>query len=391
MNKKGYITNTLTEFKFRSNGFYNTKKFILIALLSIFTTIIVWLPFLLKIGEPTSRQVRFGFESIYRNYDGLMFVIPAKTNYRSDQIEKYKVLDLKPSYYAAHTPGYPVLIKLLAPLFGFLESMLFINLLGSVLMGCLLYLFYIKFFAAKNPLLLTVVTLLLPRIWILRSTGSSEIVFMCCLLASALLLSNKKYLWAALFAVYASFTRIHGVLWGLGLIAYFVYNFVVKKQKSYDILVVGLSGILGFVGVCLLYLRQYGDFMAYFHTAAVVPSGFFYSQFDSNAKEVKTFFLEDLLVYFAAVWIYIFDRFNKSKDFLFFFVIVYFAFILTIQHRDLARYLVPVMPVLIGASHELFQKKAVKWALIALLPAIYLYVINFIGSNMFLDSMLPFM
>lgn len=391
MSKNTFSSGLLAEFRLKSRDFYNTKRFLLIALFSILSTVLIWLPFLLKIGEPTSRQVRYGFESIYRNYDGLMFVIPAKTNYRSDQIEKYKVLDLKPSYYAAHTPGYPVLIKLLSPLFGYLESMLFINLLGSVVMGCLLYLFYIKFFDARNPLLLTMVTLLLPRIWILRSTGSSEIIFMCFLLASTILLKNKKYIWAGLFAAGASFTRIHGVLWGFGLIAYFLYHLLLRKQKNFPHLFVGVASLLGFLAVCLLYLRQYGDFLAYFHTAAVVPSGFIYSQFNSNAKEIKTFFLEDLLFYFGAVWLYIFDKVQKYKDFLFFFVISYFGFILTVQHRDLARYLVPIMPIIIGSAHELFEKKAVKWTFLALLPAVYWYVINFIASNMFLDSMLPFM
>jgi len=122
-----------------------------------------------------------------------------------------------------------------------------------------------------------------------------------------------------------------------------------------------------------------------------VPSGFIYSQFNSNAKEIKTFFLEDLLFYFGAVWLYIFDKVQKYKDFLFFFVISYFGFILTVQHRDLARYLVPIMPIIIGSAHEFFEKKAVKWTFLALLPAVYWYVINFIASNMFLDSMLPFM
>jgi len=53
--------------------------------------------------------------------------------------------------------------------------------------------------------------------------------------------------------------------------------------------------------------------------------------------------------------------------------------------------LVPIMPIIIGSAHELLEKKAVKWTFLALLPAVYWYVINFIASNMFLDSMLPFM
>ncbi len=378
-------------YKSRTKNFSYTKQFSYIAVFSLVTTLVVWMPFIMRVGEPASRAAKYGFEGIYRNYDGLMFVIPAKTNYRSDQIEKYKVLDLKPIYYAAHTPGYPIIIKILAPMMGYLESMIYINLVASMLMGCLLYLFYKNIFEAKNALTLTFVTLLLPRFWILRSTGSSEIVFMCCLLASAILLNNKHYIWAGIFAAYASFTRIHGVLWGGGVAIYYLYLYLSSRKNNPKLLWIILGSFGGFLTVCLLYLRQYGDFFAYFHTGAVVPSGFFYSQFESSAKEIKTFFLEDLLFYFGAIWLYLFDKIQKKKDALFFFVIVYFGFILTVQHRDLARYLVPIVPVIIGSAGRFLEQKQVRWMFLAILPALYWYVVNFISSNMFLDSMLPFM
>lgn len=385
------ITGILSRFWIGSNNFFHTKQFIYIALFSLVTTLAVWSPFIMRVGAPASRTAKYGFEGIYRNYDGLMFVIPAKTNYRSDQIEKYKVLDLKPIYYAAHTPGYPIIIKILAPMMGYLESMIYINLVASMLMGCLLYLFYKNIFEAKNALTLTFVTLLLPRLWILRSTGSSEIVFMCCLLASVILMNSKHYIWAGIFAAYASFTRIHGVLWGGGVAIYYLYLYLSSRKNNPKLLWIILGSFGGFLAVCLLYLRQYGDFFAYFHTGAVVPSGLFYSQFESTAKEIKTFFLEDLLFYFGAIWLYLFDKIQKKKDALFFFVIVYFGFILTVQHRDLARYLVPIVPVMIGSVGGYFEQKQVKWMFLAILPAIYWYVVNFVSSNMFLDSMLPFM
>ena len=362
-----------------------------ITLISLATTLLVWLPFITRYSGLPKNARMFGFESIYRNYDGMLFVIPAKGNYRSDQIEKLKVLDLKPAYYAAHTPGYPLLIKLLSPFVGYLESMLFINVVASIALGCLLYLFYVRFFGATRPLLLVSITLLLPRLWILRSTGSSEVVFLCCIIAASLLLKEKKYALAALFAAYASFTRIHGILFGLGICLFAASHWSRTKKMDWGTLLVGASAVFGFVATCLLYLRQYGDFFAYFHTGALVPSGMIYSQFDSTAKEIKTFFLEDLLVYFGLVWVYIFDAIQKHKNFLFYFVVVYFGFTLTIQHRDLARYLLPIMPVLIGSSSSIWEKKSVRLAFIAVLPAIYWYVVNFMGSNMFLDSMKVFM
>ncbi len=362
-----------------------------ISIISIFTTLLVWAPFAFRYGGLSKQARAFGFESIYRNYDGMLFVIPAKTNYRSDQVEKYKVLDLKHTYYAAHTPGYPLLIKLVAPLVGYLPSMLVINVIASVVLGCLLYLFYLRFFESTSPLLLTTFTLLLPRLWILRSTGSSEIVFLCCILASLLLMQDKRYWLAAIFAAYASFTRIHGLLFGIAIALYVVHQYITSRNRSLWGLLVSVGSLTGFVATCMLYLRQYGDFFAYFHTGAVVPTGLIYSQFDSTAKEIKTFFLEDILVYFAIGWIYIFDQLTKQKNMLFYFFIVYFAFILTVQHRDLARYLLPIMPILIGSAATLFEKRAVRFALVAIVPAVYWYVINFMSSNMFLDSMRPFM
>lgn len=369
---------------------FTIKIAIQIAIISIVSTLLVWAPFFIRSNSLTKSARTFGFESIARNYDGMLFVIPAKSNYRSDQIEKLKVLDLKHTYYAAHLPGYPLLIKMLAPLFGYLESMILINIISSVVLGWLLYLFYLHFFRPSQPLLLVAVTLLMPRLWILRSTGSSEIVFLCCIIASSLLLDKKRYILAALTAAYASFTRVHGVLYGVGLSLHVLYLLIRTKKLHMNMLSVAIASFFGFVFVCFIYLRQYGDFFAYFHTGAVVPMGFIYSQFDSTAKEIKTFFLEDLLVYFAFVWTYLYDQYHKKKTFLFSFVLVYFVFTLTIQHRDIARYILPIMPVLIGAASPIFEKKSVQFALLMVFPAIYWYVVNFIGSNMFLDSMKAF-
>lgn len=367
------------------------RDFVFVIAFILVTTLMVWAPFLFRLGSDKSVQNTYGFEAVYRNYDGPLFVIPAKTLYRSDQIEKLRVLDLKPAYYAAHMPGYVFLIRLCAPLFGYLTSMLYVNVLASIIFGCLLILLYKDVFKARRYIELTMMTLLLPRLWVIRSVGSSEMVFMTCILASILLFSNKRYVWSALFAFFASFTRIHGVLWGASLVGYFIYLSIKSERRDIRVLIPALGSVFGFVAVCLVYLRQYGDFFAYFHTTAVVPIGMVYSQFDSKAKEIKTFFLEDILFYFGILWIYIFDQWKKNRDVIFVFVIIYFGFVLTIQHRDIARYLLPVMPFVIGTAHKLFEKASVRYALVALVPAVYWYVVNFMSSNIFLDSMKSFM
>lgn len=51
---------------------------------------------------------------IYRNYDGPLYIVPAKTLYNPQMIKELGLeLALSEKYFAAHLPLYPLLIRLL--------------------------------------------------------------------------------------------------------------------------------------------------------------------------------------------------------------------------------------------------------------------------------------
>ncbi len=354
------------------------RPYIILAFISTFSILLVWTPFYFKIG-PEKSEIRLkGFELVQRAYDGPLYAIAAKSLYRADVISSLKTFDAK--YFAIHPPGYPVLIRIAAPLFGYLNGMLFVNVIGTVALAASIYYLIDNTLKIKEPLYLTTLILLMPRMLISSTTGSSEIIFLFCINLSLILIYKERYLLAGLFAMYASFTRVPGVILGISL---FLYLFIRRNdfKANMRILIPASFSMLGFGLMCFLYQRQYGDFLAYFHSSVVVQTGMIYSQFFINAKGMGSDkYLEDILFYFGIAWI---TLLNKSKELpiaLRIYVYLTFLFVLTVTHREMSRYILPLIPFIIIMQHEWLKKPYVKAGLLLLSPAIYLYVIRFISG-----------
>jgi len=60
---------------------------------------------------------------------------------------------------------------------------------------------------------------------------------------------------------------------------------------------------------------------------------------------------------------------------------IFFTATLFIAHRDLARYSLPLMPFALIAFEKFLTNRAFKIAFFLILPAIYLYAMNFIAGN----------
>ncbi len=123
------------------------RPYIIILLVIICSTFILWLPFLLKING-------LSFQEIYKHYEGAFYIIPAKTLYEVTKIDIPGVgfilpLPLSPIYFAAHLPFYPLLIRLFSSLFGYLKSMIGVNLLFSIFLGFLFY-YVVKHFLLQE-------------------------------------------------------------------------------------------------------------------------------------------------------------------------------------------------------------------------------------------------
>ena len=363
----------------RHNSHYAkiAKPYFIILLLVAISIFLVWLPFIFRIG-PEKRDIKkYGFELVQRMYDGPLYAIAAKSLYRSDQIYKLQTFD--PKYFAIHPPGYPLLIKIVSPIFGYLNGMLVVNLVGTVLLGWSLYYFFDKVLKISQPIYLTVLVLFTPRMLISSATGSSEIIFILCSLLSVIFISKKKDALAALPAFYASFTRMPGILLGVAVVIYLVLNRKNFRENMLMFLPM-IASFAGFLTVCLFYLRQYGDFFAYFNSSVVVQTGIIYSQFFVNAKGVGDKYIEDILFYFGIGWYTLLSKFKTLPPFMGIFAWVMFGFILTISHREMSRYMLPLIPFLVAMQSDFMKKPLTKLVLLLLLPAIYLYVINFISN-----------
>lgn len=375
------------------------RDLLLIAFISLVSTFLIWLPFFLrlttfwKIPLPTD-----GMATIMRNFDGLYYVVIAKSFYLPQLINPVYSFNLPATYYAAHFPLYPLLIKTFSPIFGYLWSMLTVNLLVSVITAVIFYLFIKEFKYSKHPFWLTIIFLFLPARWfIVRSVGSPEPLFILMIITSFYffkkgLINNKYYhFWlAGFFGALAQLTKSPGILLFLAYVIYLLvanWNQLKKRflltssqliKKAYPLLLIPLALLALFV----YYRFSYGDFWAYFHSGDNIhlfwPP---FQVFNANAHWVGTFWLEDVLFYYFLGTLGIVFLFNQKKTDLAIFTLVFFYTTLFIAHRDIARYSLPLVPFLIIAFEPFLVKKEFKIAMAVIIIPIFLYTINFIAGN----------
>lgn len=367
---------------FFSKKHESPNAIILIISVVLVSTLLLYLPIVLHIVKLLGFDVEnTSIQTIYQNFDGLLYIVPAKTWYNPNAIGALRLeLPLPLEYYAAHLPLYPFFIALFAPVLGFLKSMLFTTVLFAVAVALMFYQLLKKFEITKNPLLLTVVFLFLPRFLVVRSVGAPETLFMFLVIASVYFFEKKNMLLAGVFGALATATKTPGILLAgaYGLVA--IESFLKTKKFDWNWLYIGLIP-LGLVAVFGLYAVQYGNFFAYFNTGGVVPMPYPFSAFNFQARWVETAWLEDILLYF---FLYLFTiiqlKDTKYRSF-FYFSLVFFIGAIFVQHRDLSRYMLPLWPFACIAFEKTFTSKKFIWALIILLPAIYLYAINFMLFN----------
>ncbi|MBI4004519.1 hypothetical protein HY358_00105 [Candidatus Roizmanbacteria bacterium] len=317
---------------------------------------------------------------VYRHFDGPLYVIAAKSFYDPASIERLGLeFPLPPLYFAIHFPLYPLLIRFFSFL-GYLQSMLAVSVGMSVLLG-LLFFFLIKYFKlSSHPVLLTAIFLFLPRFLVVRSVGGSETLFMVFLLLSLLFFEKRQYLLAGLIGALAAATRSPGILlFGVyGLV--FLEKFI--KERKIEWRGWGIAFIpVGLLLVFYLFFLKFNDLLAYFHAVNTVHLSSLYGAFNYQKLWVGTAWLEDVLFYF---FLYLFTvialKSSKYRSF-FYFSFVFTVALLFVQHRDIARYGLPIWPLACIAFEKFFTSKKFLIVFILLLPAIYLYGWNFLLYN----------
>ncbi len=369
------------------------RGLLIISALAVIPTLLVWLPFFLRVGEFWNMPLpKDGMATIVANYDGPLYLVVAKTLYNITSIKQNYQFPLPVEYYAAHFPLFPALIRSFSYAVGFPYGMLAVTVLSSVLATYFFHKLVSDYVNKSDAYWMTFVFSTLPARWlIVKSVGSPEPLFVASFIASIYFFKHKKYLYAGLWGAIAQLTKSPAILlFG----AYFLYTaiprikeFVTARHKNlfkdinfkaFPILLIPIS-LLAIFGI---YSVVYKDFFAYFHSGDNIHLFFPPFQiFNYSAPWVGTFWLEEV------IYIYLFGALGlsqliKQKETLFAWVVgVFFATTIFVSHRDLMRYSLPIIPFILISFKDVLVKKEFKFVMIFLLIPIYLFSLAYISQN----------
>ena len=366
--------------------FERIKPYFIICLAVFTTTVILWVPFLLKWHSIGHLHIANGLSmlDLYRHWDGALYVLVAKTWYDpTSWLLKQTPLGLPINYFPAHFPLYPFLISLLAPIIGYLKAMLVWPVLFAAGYGCLFYYLIKRFKLTAKPLVLTLVALFFtPRFFVVRSSPAPETIFMFLVLLSLTLFLERKIFWAMLVGAISVWLRSPGLLLFLGFGLYYLEQ-IYKQQKM---IWSSLWLLLGPLSLGLLfgfYYLKTGDFWAYFHSGDNIHLLFPpFQVFNQNAVWVGTGWLEDIMfIYFFYLLALFYLWQNQKLRPVFYFMLIYFLAIISIEHRDISRYSLGMLPFGLIAFEKFFTNKKVVAVGLILLPALFMYAWNFLLHN----------
>ncbi len=344
------------------------KNWVLLALIAVVSSVALWIP--------------VGMQRVYENFDGPYYLVVAKTWYDKSQIASRFSFPLPTEYYAAHFPLYPAFVTGLASISGlsYPSSMVLINIISAVVGTIIIYTIAQKY-KLKFPFFIAIAWLFIwPRMWVVRSVGSPETLFILFILISLYSFDLKRYWLAGLTGALAVLTKSPGILLFVAYIGWFKWEFIKNKKLHWDIypvLLIPLALLLLF----FFYSFRMGDFLAYFHSGDNIHLQLQpFKVFDSSQPWVGDWWLED------AIWIYLICGIGVWTTFKKYpvwgiFGAVFLTTLIFVSHRDLERYSLPLVPVVLLGLSQLFERKEFRWALLLLIIPLYFYSLNFMSHN----------
>lgn len=369
------------------------KKLIWASLFSLIPTILIWLPFFLRIPVfwsiplPTN-----GLATIVSNYDGPLYLVAAKTMYNKTAIETGFQFPLPTEYYTAHFPLFPILIRIFGMVTNYPYAMLIVTLISSIVAIYFFYRLIEKFVGRRDAIFLTFLFALFPARWlVVRSVGSADPLFVGSIVASIYYFRDKKYLYAGIWGLVAQLTKSPGILLFISYSLYLLIPILKEKIISaskllkslnlkhvYPILLIPFGLLLVFT----LYFITQGNFWAYFNSGDNIHLFFPPFQiFNYSAPWVGTFWLEEVIFVYLIGAIGVYRLFAKKEYEIAVFSMVFFVLSLFIAHRDLMRYSLPLVPFLYVAFSDILVKKEFKIAAGVIIIPIYLFSLAFISQN----------
>lgn len=340
-----------------------------------------WMPFLFKVQSFWGMEFsRVGMNIIVQNFDGLNFLVVAKSLYDPKLIEQINTQFLtgnEPIYFTAHFPLYALLIKLFSWLLPLPTALLMTIIFSNLVLSASLYWFFVTILKNKtSATVMAIITLFWPaRMLSVRAVGSNEPLFIALILTSLVFAIKNKHWWAAILGSLAVLTRSPGILL---FVAYFLaYLRTPQILLPYLMMPAALLGLFGYYG----YLH--GTPLAYFQSGDnlhLFPLPF--QIFGNTQSWISDMWREDIVYlyvfYGVGLWL-VKDNWKVIK----YFGYIYGAVIFFVAHRDLARYTLPLAPIVLLGYAPLIEKIPSKayWMIAVLLLPIYLLGWQFVLSN----------
>jgi len=373
------------------------KDLSILTVATLFIAFLSWLPFYLKLPNFLGLNFSEGFATIYRNFDGLEYIIIAKTFYQKSLIPLLPQ-QLPSIYFASHFPLYPLLMLPFAPFIGFLKSMILVALLFTLLSATAFYVLVREFKLTDHPLFLSIIFLVLPARWlIVHSVGSAEPVFIFFTIGALYFFMKyeeaKRYqfiIWAGIFGMLAQFTRPPGILIFIALAVYVLWK--IYRLQGRTLIYRLYQAILSYFPLLLIPITlfavfywfqiSYNDFFAYFHSGDNIHLTFPpFQVFNQNQFWVGSIWLEDIIYIFILGFLGGLLLLKQKLYPLAFFVLTYLLASIFVAHRDISRYTLPIFPFILIAFEKVLVSKEFKIVLAILSLAIYLYAQNFLIVN----------
>jgi len=368
------------------------RKFIPIILLSLIPTLLIWAPFFFRIESVwTIPLPKDGMATIVANYDGPLYIAVAKSLYNPDILKQF-YFNLSPSYYAAHFPLYPILIKLFSFAIGFPYSMLLVTTLSSIVCIFVFSKFISDFVDKKDILWMTFIFSIFPARWLtVRSVGSPEPLFIALVISSIYFFKRKKYLLAAILAGFSAMTKSPGILLFPALLLSYFYPLLketikIKKENTkifiklteiFPLLIIPISTLVVF----WIFKLRLNDFLAYFHSGDNIHLFFPPFQiFNYQLPWVGTFWLEEVIFVFLLGAVGLMNLVKKDQTSAWF-AIIFFISTLFIAHRDIVRYSLPIIPFILAGYSQYLVKKEFRYPFYLIIIPIYLFSLAFISKN----------
>lgn len=367
------------------------KNFAIIIFASIVPTLLVWAPFYFQIESIWGIKLpQKGMETVVANFDGPYYIVAAKTLYNPEELGKFQ-FSLPNEYYSAHFPGFPLLIRAFSPILGYPWAMMAVTVASTIFALWFFYLLLKQSKLENHALWLTLIFAIFPARWlIVHSIGSPEPLFIGSIIAAYYFFLKKNYWLTGVFGAVVMLTKSPGILLFAALFFGLVWprlqELLINPLRAIPslapkILPLFLIPLTAF-GIFLFYGNQYGDFFAYFHSGDNIHLLFPpFQVFNAAERWVGTFWLEEI------VWIYLFGflgifQLIKQKNYEFaWFVGVFFVSTLFVSHRDVSRYILPIVPFLLISFSDVLISKPFRWALLFISLPIYLFALNFIIGN----------